>query len=184
MDRVNRNRGGIEPPGRLARVPTDPPPSSTPSFVLPQNQQEYILSFHRSVGSPMHSPVEVIKGLPSQSFVISSTIIILAKRNYFYIPVPGWPTFLLVATVSQFLNHQGLERCPFFFKERRSFSFPRPMTRLFSTANSFLRMPSPRDYQQFRLLNISCKLGCACMGCKRNVGALGRCVLTMHSRVM
>lgn len=66
MDRVNRNRGGIEPPGRLARVPTDPPPSSTPSFVLRSPlESEYFLSFHRSVGSPMHSPLEVIKGLPS-----------------------------------------------------------------------------------------------------------------------
>lgn len=69
MDRVNRNRGGIEPPGRLARVPTDPPPSSTPSFVLRSPLESIgihsLFSFHRSVGSPMHSPLEVIKGLPS-----------------------------------------------------------------------------------------------------------------------
>lgn len=48
------------------------------------------------------------------------------------------------------------QRIPFFDGQRRSFSFPGPMTRLFSTAESPGRMPSPLPTRGFGCL-ISCK---------------------------
>lgn len=72
-------------------------------------------------------------------------------------------------------EHHGKLSSTCLFFQRRSFSFPGPMTRLFSTAKTIIGGCRPLETTSSFGCWISCKLGCGCIGCKRNVGALGVC---------